>query len=191
VIRPFERLPADLQLRLLKFIEMDLGIDRRPDRVAALLAVGHWDTSEGWHREVNALVFPLVNSDPILAWDQIMRLGNEHGATPLEVTRAVLRHHADWPSLDAAGRSAAIQEERADRRGRELAAVLEAILAWTGPFSGVDLGPPLRWSFAMTQDRLKQIEQMGFVRDTGDKRTGGWHVYDRVTSEDSSEVEEA
>jgi hypothetical protein len=183
--RMFDRLAARDQRRLLKMIERGLEVERRPERVAALLAYDQEHRPESWFREVAALVYPVLNSDTILAWEEIARLAREHGTTPLDVTRMILGHVVEWTSLDAAGRAAAIEKEFEDRQLEEVRARLATLSAQTGPFSAFDFP----WGLADGMAFLERAAQEEFIRDTGERAHGRWPIYELVTSKDSDETE--
>jgi hypothetical protein len=182
--RLFDRLPARDQRRILGLIEHGLEFERRFERAAAILAYEGEELPQDLRREVYALVHPVLNNDPEIAREEIQRIAREHAANTSDVTLAILRHLVDWTSLDAASRSAAIREELEDRQLQEMTARLEAIMAQTGPFSAFDFP----WGLKRGEAILEMVAQEGFIRDTGERCHGDWHVYELVRPEEWSEA---
>ncbi len=92
------------------------------------------------------------------------------------VTRAVLRHLAEWPTLDAAGRAAAVAQERGIEWQAELLRVAAAAEAHGLPLCAPDLSPPIRWPYAWIDNHLQAFVAAGWLVDTGERRRS-WPVY--------------
>jgi hypothetical protein len=171
VTRPIERLSAGDQRLLFTLIEMELEFDLRFER-AAILACADTDHPDAtWWHEAMGLIGPVIGE----GHDELERISLGHyvatdGPTRLDATRAILRHLADWASLDEAGRRTAMGWVYGFNIARAVAPVLIAIGGRPGPFSASDLHPPLTGDLDRTQKILGILDEKGDVRDTGDRQ---------------------
>jgi len=129
-----------------------------------------------WATDAYAHIGPALGWSDQVIWELTATLARELGTHPRMVTRAVLRHLAEWPTLDAAGRAAAVAEERGIEWDAELLRVAAAVEAHGLPLCAPDLSPPLTWPYAWIDRHLQAFVAAGWLSDTGERRRS-WPVY--------------
>ncbi len=171
---------------------LERGAGRRanlPD-VSRLLDAGDSMAGATWWAEAEAVAAPalgLRRGEPIV--NRLNEWAHDAGVTPRDVMTALLRNLSRWPSMSAeARREAARDEHWAIWRVEAGEALRAAEELGTPGFTDPEVDSATGWRHHYC--KLKDLAEVGLLRETGEMRLG-WRVYRMLSTQERAAWEAA